>query len=130
METPNTFKRGRKILLVEDETGFAELLADLLRSDGYEVAVANDGQEALEKLEHFLPHVIISDVVMPRIDGLEMFRQVKASPRTSNVPFLFISGFQDNTVLDKARKIGVFGILQKPIDIDQIERRLRELTKW
>jgi CheY-like chemotaxis protein len=130
METPNTFKRGRKILLVEDETGFAELLADLLRSDGYEVAVANDGQEALEKLEHFLPHVIISDIVMPRVDGLEMFRQVKASQRTSGIPFLFISGFQDNTVLDKARKIGVFGILQKPIDIDQIERRLRELTKW
>ena len=124
-----TDKRVKKILLVEDETGFSELLANLLRSDGYEVVVANDGQEGLEKLEEFQPDAIISDIVMPRVDGLEMFRRVKLAPKTSSIPFLFISGYQDSTVYDKARKIGVFGILQKPIDIDQIERRLKELTR-
>ena len=103
--------------------------ANLLRSDGYEVVVANDGQEGLEKLEEFQPDAIISDIVMPRVDGLEMFRRVKLAPKTSSIPFLFISGYQDSTVYDKARKIGVFGILQKPIDIDQIERRLKELTR-
>jgi CheY-like chemotaxis protein len=122
-------KRVKKVLLVEDETGFSELLANLLEGDGYEVVVANDGQEGLDKLQTFQPDAIISDIVMPRIDGLEMFRQVKASPKTSSIPFLFISGFKDNLIYEKARKIGVFGILQKPIDIDQIERRLRELTR-
>lgn len=129
MTTINS-KRIKKILLVDDETGFAELLADLLKSDGYEVAVAHDGVEGLEKLESFKPDGIISDIVMPGMDGLEMFRQVKASPKTSSIPFLFISGFQDNQVLEKARKFGVFGILQKPIDIDQIERRLRDLMRF
>ena len=125
----NTDKRGKKVLLVEDETGFSELLANLLREDGYEVVVANDGQEGLDKLQTFQPDAIISDIVMPRIDGLEMFKQVKLSPKTSSIPFLFISGFKDNLIYEKARKYGVFGILQKPIDIDQIERRLKELTR-
>ena len=122
-------KRPRQILLVDDEAGFADLLRDLLEMDGYVVTVANDGVEGLEKLNTFIPDAIISDIVMPRMNGFEMFRQLKASPKTATIPFLFISGFQDQRVLDEARKIGVFGILQKPIDVEQIEYRLRELLK-
>ncbi len=116
-----------KILLVDDEVGFAELLRDLLSMDNYEVEVAHDGQEGLEKLATFKPEVIISDIVMPRVSGFEMFKKVKASPETASIPFLFITGFQDERVLAEARKIGVFGILRKPIDIEQIENRLRDL---
>lgn len=121
-------KRQRKILLVDDEGGFAELLRDLLQMDNYEVVVAGDGQEGLEKLQTFRPDVIISDIVMPRLSGFEMFKRVKATPETAMIPFLFITGFQDERVLAEARKIGVFGILRKPVDIEQIEHRLRELT--
>jgi CheY-like chemotaxis protein len=121
--------RGKTVLLVEDESNFAELLADLLTTDGYEVVVTADGQEAIEKLETLMPDAIISDIVMPRLDGLEMFKKIKSSPKTSSIPFLFISGFQDQVILERARRYGVFGILQKPIDIEQIERRLKELTR-
>lgn len=120
-------KKLRKILLVDDEIGFAELLRDLLRMDGYEVEVANDGQEGLDKVEKFTPDIIISDIVMPGLSGFEMFKKVKANPKTAKVPFLFITGFQDDRVLAEARKIGVFGILKKPIDIEQIESRVNEL---
>jgi len=120
-------KKLRKILLVDDEIGFAELLRDLLRMDGYEVEVANDGQEGLDKVEKFAPDIIISDIVMPGLSGFEMFKKVKANPKTSKIPFLFITGFQDDRVLAEARKIGVFGILKKPIDIEQIESRVNEL---
>jgi len=124
-----TEKKPRKILLVDDEAGFAELLRDLLEMDSYEVMVAHDGQEGLEKLEAFVPDVIISDIVMPRLSGFELFKRVKASPTTATIPFLFITGFQDDRVLAEARKVGVFGILRKPVDIEQIENRLRELTR-
>jgi len=120
-------KKLRRILLVDDEVGFAELLRDLLVMDNYEVDVAHDGQEGLEKIEAFKPDVIISDIVMPRLSGFEMFKKVKAAPATSSIPFLFITGFQDERVLAEARKIGVFGILRKPIDIEQIENRLKDL---
>ena len=124
-----TEKKPRKILLVDDEAGFAELLRDLLEMDSYEVMVAHDGQEGLEKLEAFVPDVIISDIVMPRLSGFELFKRVKASTTTATIPFLFITGFQDDRVLAEARKVGVFGILRKPVDIEQIENRLRELTR-
>ncbi|MGA2624418.1 MAG: response regulator [Bacteroidota bacterium] len=122
-------KKIRRVLLVDDEVNFAQLLGGLLQMDGFEVTVAHDGQEALEKLATFTPDAIISDVVMPRVDGFEMFKQVKANEKTASIPFLFITGFQDSQMLEKARAIGAFGILQKPIDIEQIERRLGELTK-
>ena len=76
-----------------------------------------------------VPDVIISDIVMPRLSGFELFKRVKASPTTATIPFLFITGFQDDRVLAEARKVGVFGILRKPVDIEQIENRLRELTR-
>jgi response regulator RpfG family c-di-GMP phosphodiesterase len=122
-------KKRRKVLLVDDEPGFAELLRDLLEMDNYEVVTAENGVEGLEKLKTFVPDVIISDIVMPTMSGFEMFKQVKAAPETASLPFLFITGFQDERVLSEARKIGVFGILRKPIDIEQIENRIREITK-
>lgn len=125
----NKEKKTRKVLLVDDEAGFAELMRDLLEMDSYEVVIAYDGQEGLEKLQTFTPDVIISDIVMPRLSGFEMFKRVKAAPETSAIPFLFITGYQDDRVLAEARKVGVFGILRKPVDIEQIEGRLRELTK-
>ncbi|MBI4549277.1 MAG: response regulator [Ignavibacteriae bacterium] len=118
----------RKVLLVDDEVGFAELLRDLLEMDNYDVQLAHDGQEGLDKLKTFTPDVIISDIVMPRLSGFEMFKKVKASPETASIPFLFITGFQDERVLAEARKVGIFGILRKPVDVEQIEHRLRELT--
>jgi CheY-like chemotaxis protein len=117
----------RKILLVDDEAGFADLLRDLLVMDNYEVEVANDGLEGIEKVLTFKPDVIISDIVMPRMSGFEMFKKLKSSPDTSSIPFLFITGFQDERVLAEARKIGVFGILRKPIDVEQIENRINLL---
>jgi CheY-like chemotaxis protein len=122
-------KTPRKVLLVDDEAGFADLMKDLLQMDNYEVEVAHDGQEGLDKIPTFGPDVIISDIVMPRLSGFEMFKRVKASPELASIPFLFITGFQDERVLAEARKVGVFGILRKPVDIEQIESRLRELTK-
>lgn len=121
--------RARKILLVDDEAGFAELMRDLLEMDNYEVEIAHDGEEGLKKLETFVPDCIISDIVMPRLSGFEMFKRIRANPVTAQIPFLFITGFQDERVLSEARKIGIFGILRKPIDIEQIESRLRELTR-
>jgi adenylate cyclase len=122
-------KKRRKVLLVDDEAGFAELLRDLLEMDSYEVVTAENGEDGIEKLKGFTPDVIISDVVMPKMSGFEMFKQVKAAPETASIPFLVITGFQDERVLAEARKIGVFGILRKPIDIEQIETRIRDLMK-
>lgn len=120
-------RKSKRILLVDDEIGFAELLRDLLRMDDYDVEIAHDGHEGLEKINAFTPDIIISDIVMPGLSGFEMFKKVKANAQTAHIPFLFITGFQDDRVLSEARKIGIFGILRKPIDIEQIENRVNEI---
>lgn len=121
--------KGKKILLVDDEAGFAELLRDLLTMDGFEVRLAYDGLEALDILKEFRPDVIISDVMMPRMGGIELFKKVKSQTSNTKIPFLFISGFQDERVLEEAKQIGSFNILQKPVDMERIEGELSRILK-
>src|SRR3981189_222374 len=83
--------RGR-ILVVDDDQRILDLLVELLGQEGYEVSAAKDGAEALELALSFEPDVVISDVVMPVVDGLQLCRRLKDDPRTANLPVLLISG--------------------------------------
>lgn len=124
----NANKR-RKILLVDDEVGFAEILRDLIVMDGYEVILVYDGQEALDQLNIFTPDLIISDIMMPRVGGLELYHRIRETPSFSKVPFLFISGFEDNRILKDIHDDELFGILNKPIDMEQIQKLLAKILR-
>ena len=89
--TISTSERGR-VLIVDDDRKIRELLLDLLKIEGYEVATALDGAEAMDLALSFEPDVVVSDVVMPRVGGLELCRRLKEDPRTSYIPVLLISG--------------------------------------
>src|SRR5215213_388899 len=87
----NTSDRGR-VLIVDDDRRIVDLLVDLLQLEGYEVATAADGSEALELAVSFDPDLVVSDVVMPVLGGLELCRRLKEDPRTAYIPVLLISG--------------------------------------
>lgn len=127
MEEQMSTNKRRKILLVDDEVGFAEILRDLLVMDGYEVILVNDGQEALDQLNIFTPDLVISDIMMPRVGGLELYHKMREIPNFSKVPFLFISGFEDNRILKDIHDDELFGILSKPIDMEQIQKALAKI---
>ena len=74
------------MLIVDDDQKVAALLTELLEQEGYEVVSAADGGRALEILNSFEPDVVISDVVMPVIDGIELCRHIKKEPRTASTP--------------------------------------------
>src|SRR5882762_9746815 len=84
-----------RILIVDDDRKVAELLTELLEQEGYEVVSAHDGGRALEMLNSFEPDVVISDVVMPVVDGIELCRHIKKEPRTASIPVLLISGLRN-----------------------------------
>ena len=84
----------RTVLVVDDDEMMLNLLIDLLRQEGYDVASARDGSHALEVIRSFEPEIVISDVVMPIMDGIELCRRLKHDPRTANVPVLLISGIR------------------------------------
>jgi PAS domain S-box-containing protein len=80
------------VLIVDDDRKILDLLMDLLALEGYEIATANDGAEAIDVAVSFAPDLVISDVVMPVVGGLELCRRLKEDPRTTDVPVLLISG--------------------------------------
>ena len=87
----STSERGR-VLIVDDDRKIRDLLVDLLKLEGYEIATAPDGSEAIDLARSFEPDVVVSDVVMPRVGGLELCRRLKDDPRTAYIPVLLISG--------------------------------------
>lgn len=87
----HSLERGR-ILIVDDDRKVRDLLVDLLRQAGYDVLETVDGRSAFELALSFDPDVIISDVVMPLVDGLELCRRLKRDPRTATTPILLVSG--------------------------------------
>src|SRR6185369_7906680 len=89
--TTSTSDRGR-ILIVDDDRKILDLLVDLLALEGYEIATAADGSEAIELALSFAPDIVVSDVVMPNVSGLELCRRLKEDSRTAYVPVLLISG--------------------------------------
>ncbi len=84
-----------KILLVDDERGFLDVMGDILRENGHEVIVAEHGKQAREFLEFEQIDLIISDVFMPTLDGLRFHDYVREFTAVQDIPFIFMSGYDD-----------------------------------
>lgn len=110
-----------RVLVVDDDEDLRAALADILEAEGYEVAVAADGQEALEVLreEHApLPGLVLLDMMMPVMDGWEFCAHQKRDPKLAHVPVLVLSASAD--VERAAAELGAQGYLRKPMDIDAL----------
>ena len=116
----STSDRGR-VLIVDDDRKILDLLVELLELEGYEIAAAGDGSEALELVQSFAPDVVVSDVVMPVMGGLELCRRLKEDPRTSYVPVLLISGIR------KSNDAGIEGLYAGADDYLDLPFRNEEL---
>jgi len=84
-----------KILLVDDEQGFLDVMGDILRENGHDVMVAENGKQARESVEFEQIDVIISDVFMPTLDGLRFHDYVREFTAVQDIPFIFMSGYDD-----------------------------------
>ncbi len=107
------------LLIVDDEPGILELLTAVFKTETKNITTANDGKQALAlfKQGHF--DVIISDVSMPEMDGLELFISIQEV--RNNTPFIFVSGEDDDKIIIKALKLGARDFISKPIKINQIK---------
>jgi two-component system phosphate regulon response regulator PhoB len=103
---------GRSILLVEDEYGAAEILQLILEVEGYKVASAPNGQAAWEQLASHLPDVLLTDFMMPTLNGAQLGLRVRATPRTARLPIIMMSGVSETEV--RRHFDGYDEFLQKP----------------
>jgi CheY-like chemotaxis protein len=109
---------GRRILIVDDEEGFRDGMADLLDMEGYAVAVAGDAIEAVRMVPEFRPEVILLDLRMPLLDGEGFLRGMSGVPATRKVPVVLISAREDLRAV--AERTGAAGFLQKPFEAPQL----------
>src|SRR5579862_6206230 len=107
-----------QLLVVDDEAGIRESLASILKDEGYDVDTANSGEEALERASNGNVEVILLDVWLPGIDGLEALSRLQAQPRPPAV--IMISGHGTIETAVRATKLGAFDFIEKPLSLEKI----------
>ena len=112
--------KKRRILIVEDETVVRESVRDWLVEDGYDVDVAESGEEALEKIKKEEFGVVVLDLRLPGIDGLQVFEEAKElKPETKGV---IITAYPSKETMDKAKRLGLLDYLPKPFKVEDLEK--------
>ena len=102
-----------KILVVEDEEILLTALQEELKQGGYETMGAGDGEEGLAKVKSFLPDLILLDLVMPKMDGMEVLKKLKESEDTKNVPVVILTNLSDYERISEALSLGAKDYLVK-----------------
>ena len=123
---PESEKSGKgplKILIVDDEVAIRELLYEVLRREGYSTKTADSGIMALSVIEEFKPHVVLLDIRMPDMDGLQCLRRIKENYPATEV--LMISGFASREIAQKSLELGAYDYMDKPISL----KHLRDILK-
>lgn len=117
---------GKKILVVDDEPDFLEVITARLTANGYVVATASSGEEALEKVKNDKPDAVLLDVLMPGMDGLEILKRIRKAD--SELPVYIITAFSTEERFKMANKFGASGFIVKTndlgVEIDNINAAL------
>lgn len=114
-----------KILIVDDELDCQTVLAMFLESEGYEIESASSGVEALTQFKENPPDLVISDIVMPQMDGFELCRRLRASRLGQLIPFIFLSGQGELESRIEGYAIGADDYLVKPFEPDEILAKIK-----
>jgi two-component system chemotaxis response regulator CheY len=118
-----------KILIVDDDPTTRKLLGLFLRSKGYEVAYAENGIDGLEKLGSENPNMIISDLNMPYMDGIEFVKSIRSDPARAEIPILMVTTEGDPEERERALSVGVNGYLVKPVTAEVVIQHIRHILK-
>ncbi|WP_323665379.1 response regulator transcription factor [Aliarcobacter butzleri] len=118
--------KSLKVLIVEDEIKLANLIKVSIKELFFKVNIAKDGIEGLKKFQSFKPDIIISDITMPNLDGLEMCQKIREE---SNIPIVILSAYSQKEKLLKAIDLGINKYFIKPFDIEEFLEYLKNLSK-
>ena len=120
---------SKKILIVEDETDFAELLKYRLKSNNYEVLLAENGAVALEKARRERPNLILLDIKMPIEDGVSTYEKLKEYEETKNIPVIAITALPNPKVKERILSMGASGYITKPYDDNDLMYNIRKALR-
>ena len=117
----------RRVLLIEDEANIAEAIRFLLTRDGYSVEIRQDGRAALVAVAQMLPDLVILDLMLPGLSGLEVLTALRADPSTAALPVLMLTAKGQGRDREAAELAGVSAFMAKPFDNNEMRAAVRAL---
>lgn len=119
----------RKVLVVDDEADMVDLLRDPLLREGFDVLSANAGREALDVVRTQSPDIVLLDLMLPDVDGLEVCRQMKWDPATAQIPVLMLTGKADEADVVLGLGIGAEDYVTKPFSLKELIARIKVIMR-
>lgn len=120
---------GARILVVDDQPDNVQLLADLLTLEGYAIETASSGQAALDSIARAAPDLVLLDVVMPGLSGLDVLRRLRAEPRFAALPVVLVTALDPDTERVNGLEAGADDFLGKPVNGSELLARVRSLVR-
>lgn len=120
---------AKRILVVEDNDLNRKLFCDLLVANGFTVEPVADGREALDRARQFVPGLVIMDIQLPNISGLELIEALKADPVLRQIPVLAVTAYAGKGDEERIREAGAEGYLAKPVSIGPFMRAVNALLE-
>lgn len=127
---PKIVQEVPQILVVEDDSDLRKILRAILMREGYSVLTAGDGEEGLEVVEAHHPDLILLDVMMPKMDGRELCRRLKANVRTSQIPIIMLTAMSETNDRIGGLDLGANDYVTKPYEQRELLMRVRNLLDW
>jgi CheY-like chemotaxis protein len=119
-------RNSPRVLYVEDEKDVREPISQMLKFLGYEVECAINGQAGVEHAERWRPDIILMDIRMPVLDGIEATRILRNNPSTEDIPIFILSAYTNAKTRQACELAGASGFFAKPIDIEKIDAAIKE----
>src|SRR5260370_7358604 len=118
-----------RILVVDDQRSNAEMMAGVLKARGYSVYIALDGQQALEQVREMHPDLVVSDILMPGVDGYDLCRRLRSAPETALLPVILVTSLDAQRERIKGLEAGADDFLSKPVNWEELFARVRSLLR-
>lgn len=116
---------GKKVLVIDDEDNILNLLRTGLEESGFEVVTKSNGLDALIFIEEEKPAIIIADIMMPRLTGLDLLRALKNKEKTRKIPLIFISAIEQAKTVQEGLDLGAVDYITKPFKVSEIVGKVR-----
>jgi len=118
-----------KIFVVDDEVIITKIIEGLIKDEGHEVVSVNNSWTAIERIKEEAPNVILLDIMMPKINGIELCRMIKATPDIEHIPVIMVSALSDKGTRKDSANAGAEDFLAKPVKKRELAKKLQAILE-
>ena len=129
LEKKRALTKTERIVVIEDEEDILEVIAYNLKREGYDVVTSTSGEDGLEKIEHSAPQLVILDLMLPEIDGIELCRKLKADPLTQAIPVIMVTAKGEESDVVLGLGVGADDYITKPFSPREMVARVRAVLR-